>query len=342
MSSLALPHVTFLGGHPRRTGETAGLTAVLDRSGIDLRRPIRRFLRLPWPALRGLDIRTPGLLAMALDHHGLRSDGAFVDLHLDEGVCRLHVAGAPAPELRERLAAWAADAAGPDEPLPGTPPPPPRQVRGPVDVARTSLDLWRAADVGRETVTDRGTLAYRLAVAEDHRHCGRFAEAVALLEPLAAGASAAFGQLDEDTLTVRNALAQTYLAAGQVDDGLDELREVVAAAEHRQGADGDLTLVIRNNLAIGYQQAGQYAQAIELHERNIRHSERRHGRLSRQTAGRRNNLAATLALAGHRRRAIERYWEVLDALSDGGGHDDSLAVTARQNLAILHNPSWRP
>lgn len=117
---------------------------------------------------------------------------------------------------------------------------------------------------------------------------------------------------------------------------------MVAAAEHRQGADGDLTLVIRNNLAIGYQQAGQYAQAIELHERNIRHSERRHGRLSRQTAGRRNNLAATLALAGHRRRAIERYWEVLDALSDDGAHDDTLAVTARQNLAILHNPSWRP
>ncbi|MEW2327570.1 tetratricopeptide repeat protein [Micromonospora chersina] len=341
MPSLALPHVTFLGGHPRRTNETSGLTAVLDRSGIDLRRTIRRFLRVPWPTLRGLDIRTPSLLAMALDHHGPRYGGAYVDLHLDHGVCRLHVPGAPGPELREQLAAWAADEAGPAEPLPGTPPPPPRQVRGPVEVARMSLDIWRAADVGRETVPDRGTLAYRLSVAEDHRHSGRFAEALALLEPLAAGATAAFGQLDEATLTVRNAIGQVYLAAGQVDDGLDVLREVVAAAEHRQGADGELTLVIRNNLAIGYQQAGQYAQAIELHERNIRHSERRHGRLSRQTAGRRNNLAAALALAGYRRRAIESYWGVLDALADGA-HDDTLAVTARQNLAILHNPSWRP
>ncbi|MEU0154763.1 tetratricopeptide repeat protein [Micromonospora fulviviridis] len=341
MSSLAVPHVTFLGGHPRRTGETTGLTAVLDRSGIDLRRPIRRFLRLPWPTLRGLDIRTPSLLSMALDGYGLRSDGAHVDLHLDHGVCRLHVAGTPAPELRERLATWAAEEAGPPEPLPAVPPPPPRQVRGPVDVARMSLDIWRASGVGRESVPDRGTLAYRLSVAEDHRLCGRFTEAIALLEPLAAGAAAAFGPLNTDALTVRNALGQAYLAAGQVDDGLDVLREAVTAAEHGQGADGDLTLVIRNNLAAGYQQAGQYAQAIELHEQNIRHSARRHGQLSRQTVGRRNNLAATLALAGYRWRAITLYWEVLDALP-AGARDDTLAVTARQNLAILHNPTWRP
>ncbi|NES27179.1 tetratricopeptide repeat protein [Micromonospora terminaliae] len=339
MSSLALPHVTFLGGHPRGTGETTGLTAVLDRSGIDLRRPIRRFLRLPWPTLRGLDIRTPSLLSMALDGPGLRSGGAHLDLHLDQGICRLHVPGTPAPELRERLAAWAADEAGPPAPLPGTPPPPPRQARGPADVVRMSLDIWRAAGVGREGVPDRNTLAYRLSVAEDHRHCGRFTEALALLEPLAAGATAAFGPLDKDTLAVRNELGQAYLAAGQVDDGLDVLREALAAAEHGQGADDDLTLVVRNNLAVGYQQAGQYAQAVELHERNIRHSERRHGRQSRQTVGRRNNLAATLALAGYRRRAIALYWEVLDALPAG---DDNLAVTARQNLAILHNPTWRP
>ncbi|MET8833869.1 tetratricopeptide repeat protein [Micromonospora sp. NPDC004540] len=341
MSSLALPHVTFLGGHPRRTSETSGLTAVLDRSGIELRRPIRRFLRLPWPTLRGLDIRTPSLLTMALDGHGLRDDGAYLDLHLDHGVCRLHVPGTPGPELRERLAAWAADEAGPPEPLPAMPPPPPREVRDPVDVVRISLDIWRAAGAGRESVPDRSTLAYRLSVAEDHRLGGRFAEAVALLEPLAAGAAAAFGPLDTDALAVRNALGQAHLAAGQVDDGLDVLREVAAAAEHAQGADGDLTLVVRNNLAIGYQHAGHYAQAIELHERNLRHSERKHGPRSRQTVGRRNNLAATLALAGYRRRAIERYWEVLDALS-ADAHHDPLAVTARQNLAILHNPSWQP
>ncbi|MEU1686979.1 tetratricopeptide repeat protein [Micromonospora sp. NPDC005707] len=341
MSSLALRHVTFLGGHPRGPSETSGLTAVLDRSGIDLRRPIRRFLRLPWPTLRGLDIRTPSLLSMALDGYGLRAGGAHLDLHLDQGVCRLHVDGPPASELRERLAAWAAEEAGPPEPLPATPPPPPRQMHGPVDVVRVSLDIWRAAGVGRESVPDRGTLAYRLSLAEDHRLCGRFTEAVALLEPLAAGAATAFGPLDTDALTVRNALGQAYLAAGQVDDGLDVLREVVTAAEHGQGADAELTLVIRNNLAVGYQQAGQYAQAIELHEQNIRHSERTHGQLSRQTVGRRNNLAATLALAGYRRRAIALYWEVLDALPDGA-RDDTLAVTARQNLAILHNPSWRP
>ncbi|MEU4482264.1 tetratricopeptide repeat protein [Micromonospora sp. NPDC023966] len=333
--------MTFLGGHPRRTSGTTGLTAVLDRSGIDLRRPIRRFLRLPWRSLRGLDIRAPTLLSLALHDRRLPDGGAYLDLHLDDGVCSLHVSDTPAAELRERLAAWAADEAGPPEPLPAMPAPPPRSARGPVDVVRMSLDLWRAAGVGRESIPDRSTLAYRLSVAEDHRHCGRFAEALALLEPLAAGTAAAYGPFDTDALTVRNALGQAYLAAGQVDDGLDVLREVVAAAEHAQGDDADLTLVIRNNLAVGYQHAGQYAQAIELHEQNIRHSERRHGRQSRQTAGRRNNLAATLALAGYRRRAIAGYWEVLDALP-AGVREDSLAVTARQNLAILHNPSWRP
>ncbi|MFG2055333.1 tetratricopeptide repeat protein [Micromonospora sp. NPDC048930] len=343
MSSLSIPQVTYLGGHPVRADEKAGLTAVVSRSGILLRRRIRPFLTVTWPALRGLEVWQPGLDTFVL--FGLSrvgGDGASLYLHLDDGVCQFHVHGVAAAELRARLGSWAADAAGPPVPLPAMPPPPPRQVSGPLDVVRMSLDLWRAAGLGREAVPDRSTLAYRLSVAENHRLSGRFGEAVALLEALAAGAAQAFGPLDEDALKVRNALGQTYLEAGQLDDGLDVLREVLAAAEHRHGSDAELTLVVRNNLAVAHQHAGQYAQAIELHEQNIRHTERNRGRDSLETIGRRNNLAATLALAGYRRRAIDLYWEVLDALAAGSHHHHTLAVNARQNLAILHNPAWKP
>ncbi|WP_319461558.1 tetratricopeptide repeat protein [Micromonospora sp. RTP1Z1] len=342
MSALSIPDVTYLGGHPHRTDETPALTASVDRSGIVLRRRLRRFLTVRWPDLRGLEVRRPHLFAIMLSSVPLGAgDGATLHLHLDHGVYRFHVGGTDAAALRELLASWVVREAGPPEPLSAMPPPPARQFAGPLDVVRTSLDVWRAAGLGRESLPSRSTLAYRLDVAEDHRRCGRFIEAIALLQPLAEAAAQAFGPVDEDTLKVRNALGQAYLAAGDVDDGLDVLREIVVTAEPLHGTDGDLTLVLRNNLAVGYQQAGQYAQAIDLHEQNVRHSERNHGRDDLRTVGRRNNLAATLAFAGYRERAIGLYWEVLDAMPDAD-RDHNLAVTARQNLAVLHNPSWKP
>ncbi|WP_446217382.1 tetratricopeptide repeat protein [Micromonospora sp. IBHARD004] len=342
MSTLAIPDVTYLDGHPRRADETPALTAVFHRSGIVLRRRVRRFLIFRWPHLRGLEVRTPSFLTLAMTSVWSRDDGgSFLHLHLDHGVCRLYVGGIDSPALRALLASWVAREADPPQPLPAMPPPPAPAIADPLDAVRLSLDVWRASGLGRESLHSRSTLACRLDLAEDHRRCGRFTEAIALLEPLAAGAAQAFGPVDEDTLKVRNALGQAYLAAGDVDDGLDVLREVVVAAEHLHGTDGELTLVFRNNLAVGYQQAGQYAQAIELHEQNVRYSEQQHGRDDLQTVGRRNNLAATLAFAGYRERAIGLYWGVLDALP-GADRNHSLAVTARQNLAILHNPSWKP
>ncbi|MFI7431137.1 tetratricopeptide repeat protein [Micromonospora sp. NPDC049836] len=341
MSSLSIPQVTYLGGHPDRADTIPGLTAVVDRSGIRLRRSFRRLLAVRWDALRGLDVRTPGLLTLALSFGPGHDDGSSLHLHLDRDVYRFHVRDLPAAQLRAQLASWAVAAAGTPTPLPAMPPPPPPVSHGPLDVVRMSLDLWRAAGLGRESLSDRSTLAYRLSLAENHRRSGRYDEALALLEPLAGAAAEAFGPVDEDTLKVRNELGQAYLEAGQVDDGLDVLREVVSAAEHLHGPDSPLTLVFRNNLAVAYQHAGQYAQAIGLHEQNVRHTEHSQGRRSLETIGRRNNLAATLALAGYRERAIELYWEVLDALPDGH-RSHALAVTARQNLAILHNPSWTP
>ncbi|GAA3750048.1 hypothetical protein GCM10022225_37900 [Plantactinospora mayteni] len=341
MPALTLPRVTYLGGHPDRTDQTAQLTVVLDRPGIVVRGRFRRFLEFRWPELRGLDVRSPDVvtLVLATSLSEVDADGTTLHLRTDRGLSRLHVNGIRQAELRTMLAGWVTREAGPDRPLPATPPPPPREVDGQLGAVRMALDVWRAVSLGREPITDRRTLAYRLAVAENHRLGGAFREAIAVLQPLAAEAARAFGPTDDDTLKIRNALGHTYLTAGAVDDGLDVLRELVAVTEHLHGVDAELTLVFRNNLAGGYQQAGQYALAIELHEQNVRYTERKRGPADLETLGRRNNLAATLGLAGQRERAITGYWAVLDALA---GVDHDLAVTARQNLAILHNPSWRP
>lgn len=344
MPALTLPGVTYHGGHPGKTKETDSLTVVFSRTGIALRRRIRGFLTLRWTDLRGLDVREPDRSLATVIAVGVRaatSNGSLLYLHLDNDVCCMAVDAIRTPQLRATLASWVVGMAGPPQPLPAMPPPEPRELTGPLDVVHAALDRWRAASLGRQPVGNRTDLAYRLDVAEDHRLCGRFAEAVGVLEPLAAEAAGAFGPTHEDTLKVRNALGQAYLSAGDVDDGLEVLREVVVVAEHLLGTDGDLTLVFRNNLAGAYQQAGQYAPAIELHERNVRYSEQSLGRDDVQTVGRRNNLAATLALAGYRERAIGLYWDVLDAMHSLD-RNHSLAVNARQNLAILHNPSWRP
>ncbi|GIG93199.1 tetratricopeptide repeat protein [Plantactinospora endophytica] len=342
MPALTFSKVTYLGGHPAQQEQAAGLTVVFDRSGIVVRRPIRRLLSFGWLDLRGLEVRRPDIVTFVLAPlSDVDADGATLRLQDDRGLCRLHVNGIPSAELRARLLTWVTGEAGPDSPLPATPPPAPRQVAGQLGAVRLALDVWRAAGLGREPLHDRNTLAYRLAVAENHRLTGGYAEALAVLGPLADEAARTFGPTDDDTLRVRNVLGQTYLAAGELDDGLDVLRELVAVTEHLHGSDGDLTLVFRNNLAVGYQQAGQYPHAIDLHEQNIRHTERKRGPADLETLGRRNNLAATLALVGQRKRAIDGYWAVLDAISEGNGNHP-LASTARQNLAILHNPSWRP
>ncbi|GAA5185311.1 hypothetical protein GCM10023322_28930 [Rugosimonospora acidiphila] len=342
MAALTLSRVTYLAGHPGRTDPVPGLTLVLDRRGIAVRGRLRRFLAFAWKDLRGLEIRQSSttwflLPGPALEH--VDAIGASLLLTTDKGLSRLHVNGVGTKDLRTMFSEWVVREAGPSKPSPAMPPAPTRKVAGQLGVAQMSVELWRANSLGREPLYERGTLAYRMGVAENHRRIGHFAEAIALLEPLVERATETFGPDDRGTLTVRNALGQTYLDAGEVDDGLGVLREVLATAEHLHGEDNDLTLVFRNNLAAGYQQAGQYPQAIELHERNIEYSERRHGPADLGTIGRRNNFASTLGFAGQRERSIDQYWAVLDALA---GTPHRLADTARQNLAILHNPSWRP
>lgn len=341
MPALTLPGVTYLGGHPDRTSQTSRLTVVVDRSGIAIRQRFGRFLACQWGDLRGLDVgpSVAGFILASSERH-MDSAGAALRLETDRGLIRLHVNGVRPVRLREMLASWVVGEAGPGRPFPAAPPPAPREVADQLDAVRMSLDVWRAASLGREPLYDRRALVHRVAVADNHRRIGHFAEAIAVLAPLAAEAAQAFGSVDDDTLTVHNELGQTYLAAGAIAAGLEVLREALAVAERSHGADDDLTLVIRNNLAAGCQQAARYEEAIALHEENIRLTERRRGPADLVTVGRRNNLARALGLAGQRERAIQLYWGVLDALADAGDH--SLVVTARHNLAFLHNPSWQP
>ncbi|WP_446225466.1 tetratricopeptide repeat protein [Nocardia sp. IBHARD005] len=214
-------------------------------------------------------------------------------------------------------------------------------ARTPVDVALTAAAIWRADGLGRAPFSDITTASYRVAVAENHRECGRYQEAIALLEPLAQQCSEKFGADQAITLQVRNALGRSYCDVGNVSEGLEVLGDIVSIAEHVLGVDNEMTLTLRNNLALGYSAAGEYLRALDLLDLNVDYSEQKLGDDSLETLGRRNNLAATQALAGFRQRAAASYWGILDGMyPDSNVH--SLAVTARQNLAILHNPRWEP
>jgi len=268
-------------------------------------------------------------------------DGSSLNLHLAGGVCRFHVKGMESSQLRAALLSWVVEEAGPVTAPATAPLPIPPGVVDAADLARTSVDLASAARLGSEPVPDRATVAYRMDVAAQYRLAGNSAAAIVLLTALASEVERAFGPAHNDTLKVLSALGETRIAAGHVDGGLRVLREALATAETFHGADADLAMIVRSNLGMAYQRVGQYAHAIEVLESNLARTEQLLGRDNVTTVVRRNNLAGAVANAGHRQRAISLYWEVLDALMDiDPGH--SLVRIARQNLAILHNPSWSP
>jgi hypothetical protein len=100
-------------------------------------------------------------------------------------------------------------------------------------------------------------------------------------------------------------------------------------------------------------QAGDTAQAQAVLEAVIALGTERLGATAGPTIAARNNLAYTLALDGNRSEAIRTYWSLLDDASDAalaamspGGDDFTALLSARtnamRNLAMLHNPGWRP
>ncbi|MGW5919805.1 tetratricopeptide repeat protein [Nocardia fluminea] len=292
-----------------------------------------------WREVTGLDVRTPDLVDVIAAGVGW-ADGSAIRLDVAGATHRFHVAGTPPEQLRETLMAWVVREAPPSKPWPVASARP-VVARAPVDVAYTAAAIWRADGLGRAPFSEITTASYRVAVAENHRDSGRYQEAIAVLEPLAQQCAEKFGADQRITLQVRNALGRSYCDAGYVSEGLEVLDDIVSIAEDALGVDDEMTLTLRNNLALGYSAAGEYLRALDLLDLNVDYSERKLGGDSLETLGRRNNLAGTQALAGFRQRAATSYWSILDRMyPDSDAH--SLAVTARQNLAILHNPLWEP
>ncbi|MGW6702062.1 tetratricopeptide repeat protein [Nocardia sp. NPDC055049] len=308
-------------------------------SEIRWRRSVRSAFVVGWREVTGVDVRTPDLVEVISAGIGW-ADGSVIRLDVAGATHRFHVAGTQPGQLRETLMAWVVREAPPSKPWPVAPARP-VVARAPVDIAYAAAAIWRASGLGRAPFSEITTASYRVAVAENHRDSGRYSEAIAVLEPLAQQCAEKFGADQPITLQVRNALGRSYCDAGYFSEGLEVLNDIVSIAEHVLGVDDDMTLTLRNNLALGYSAAGEYRHALDLLDLNVDYSERKLGDDSLETLGRRNNLAATQALAGLRQRAAASYWSILDRLHpDSYAH--SLAVTARQNLAILHNPLWEP
>jgi hypothetical protein len=66
------------------------------------------------------------------------------------------------------------------------------------------------------------------------------------------------------------------------------------------------------------------------------------GATDEDTIAVRNNLGYAKALAGQRLEAIRLYWGILDDLAEAGMRRNPTGTYARQHLAKLHNPGWRP
>ncbi len=225
MKRLRLAGVTYLGGHPDHSDVIDDLHLLLDRSGVSIQRRVRTLFSIRWPALTSLDVLT--LADIERERRGWRfdfifsfpsaeaiqtrtsgSDWGVLELRTEAFPCWLLVLDLPVHGLRELLASWASQAAGAGRRARWTT----KGDRGgmtahPVELADKAVGMWRAAGLGREPLTDRNTLAYRLAIAENHWQTGNIPEAIALLESLVVQSAKAFGAGDADTLVVRDMLA---------------------------------------------------------------------------------------------------------------------------------------
>jgi hypothetical protein len=227
MRQLRITGVTYLGtltGQPR----TEGANLILSKSGVSVLRGFRTLLHLQWEALTSLNTPTPQEIrrksrTFRLDYFmfpGLTdstasSPGALLGLGNDKIAQWLVVPGMSRDELRNRLATWAVQAAGPG-PVSRISEP----GMDPAQLAFRAVGIWRAAGQGREPLTSRSTVAYRMSVAENLRLTGDIHGALALLESLTAQCIDTYGAADTDTLAVRNNLAYTVAVAGFRDEAI--------------------------------------------------------------------------------------------------------------------------
>ncbi|MDG4795686.1 tetratricopeptide repeat protein [Micromonospora sp. WMMD1082] len=100
-------------------------------------------------------------------------------------------------------------------------------------------------------------------------------------------------------------------------------------------------------------QEGNTAAALSILEAAVKVSTATFGPTAAATVAARNNWAYTLAVTGSRSAAIPIYWALLDDVTEAqirvkyADNDDGKALgmarrNALRNLAMLHNPRWRP
>ncbi|MDA5286323.1 hypothetical protein [Streptomyces sp. Isolate_45] len=233
MERLRVTGLTYLGGHPRHPRLIEGLRLDVALAGLSVGRPLRGLISVSWPSLTWLYVLTVGdvegkahswefLNFPNLNRAWEAGDAASViGLGIDDATCWLLAPQTPVRELRTRLASWTLSAAGAQR-KPGT-----GDADTPEQVALQAIAGWRAADLGRDPLTDRKTLSYRLAVAEQHRCGGDLLSALTLLQQLATQAVETFGATDQATIVTRNNLAFALAAGGFRHEAIEAYWEIL-------------------------------------------------------------------------------------------------------------------
>ncbi|WP_405859802.1 hypothetical protein OG361_34300 [Streptomyces sp. NBC_00090] len=137
--------------------------------------------------------------------------------------------------------------------------------------------------------------------------------------------------------------------AGTGDAGTPEQVALQAIAVWRAAGVGREPLADRKTLsyrlavAEQHRRSGDLLSALTLLRQLATQAVETFSATDQATVVARNNLAFALAVGGFRQEAIEAYWEILDDLAAAGIVDQAKAeMFARQNLARLHDPHWRP
>ena len=186
-----------------------------------------------------------------------------------------------------------------------------------------------------------GTLTARENLAGSYWSAGRTAEAIAILEQVAADRERLLGPEHPDTLTARENLAGSYWSAGRTAEAIAILEQVAADRERLLGPEHPDTLAARASLATSYGWAGRTAEAIAIEEQVAADSERLLGPGHPHTLAARASLAGSYGSAGRTAEAIA-ILEQVAADSErllGPEHPDTLA--ARDNLAGSYGSAGR-
>lgn len=178
-------------------------------------------------------------------------------------------------------------------------------------------------------------LAGHHVVAVEHLAAGRADQAVAVLQPVAAGCRTLLGPEHPDTLTVEGALAVALVNAGDISAGLQLLEAVSETRIALLGPAHPASLTAQDALATALRLAGESRAAIDLASWVATARSRQLGPLHPDTLATRLNLGLGLAAAGDLQSACS----VLASALDDAERGRTLlvhAITLRAALADCH------